>query len=905
MYPFLKTLFGDQNKRNVAALQKKVERINSLEVETQKLSDEELRAKTTSFKEKLSAGTAIETIVPEAFAVVREAARRTLGQRHFDVQLIGGLALFEGKIAEMKTGEGKTLTATTAAYARALEGKGVHIVTVNDYLARRDADWMGQIYSFLGLTVGCIQHDAAFVYEAEMQKADPRSSEGVGSEALITADMSHLRAVSRKEAYAADIVFGTNNEFGFDYLRDNMVAEKEQRSQRGLHFAIIDEVDSILIDEARTPLIISAPAEEATSQYYMYAQLVATLTQEADYTVDEKMRAVSLTDEGIAKVEKALKIDNLYIETGLRTVHHIEQALKARVLFLKDKDYVVREGEVVIIDEFTGRMMQGRRYSEGLHQAIEAKEGVAIKQESRTLATITLQNLFRMYAKISGMTGTAATEAEEFEKIYNLEVVSVPSHRGIARIDAADRVYKDTVSKYRAVMNKVKELHDNGQPVLIGTISIEHNEMLSQLLTANGIAHKVLNAKQHEKEAEIIAQAGRLGAVTLATNMAGRGVDILLGGNPVDINEARKVRELGGLAVIGTERHESRRIDNQLRGRAGRQGDPGYSQFFVSLDDDLMRIFGSERMKNMMNRLGVPDDVPIENKIVSRSIETAQKKVEARHFDIRKHVVEYDDVMNKHREVIYRKRNQLLDSTPEEVHALIVEMIGDEVERVVTNYAALDSDTPWNIDGLSEALAHITHLSQDMIKIEAQSLITQEEGKLNAAELRTSVINRLIEIATAEFEDQAKHLETPELRNVVERVYALRPIDILWRDHLDHMNYLRDAIGLRGYGQKDPLVEYKHESYQAFQNLLAMIQERTVQAVFTIRTARVMVQAAQAEQQPAQKMQYTAPEKEMKKEGEQKPAESTKKNDSGEKIGRNDPCYCGSGKKFKKCHGQG
>lgn len=913
MYAFVNSLFGDQNKRKIASVQKDIQKINAFEEAIQALSDAQLKAKTVEFRARLADGKPIESMVHEAFAVVREAARRTLGQRHYDVQLIGGWTLFQGKIAEMKTGEGKTLTATTAAYTRALEGRGVHIVTVNDYLAVRDADWMGQVYYFLGLNVGCVQHEAAFVYDADIEstrrkeaqekaEAAVNSTESQGYEALITADMNHLRPVSRKEAYAADIVFGTNNEFGFDYLRDNMAVQEQDRVQRSLHYAIIDEVDSILIDEARTPLIISAPAEEATSQYYMYAQLVATLQKETDFTLDEKMKACSLTDEGIAKVEKALKIENLYVASGLRVVHHVEQALKARALFQKDKDYVVREGEIIIIDEFTGRMMNGRRYSEGLHQAIEAKEGVAIKKESRTMATITLQNLFRMYGTISGMTGTASTEAEEFEKIYNLEVVSIPSHRDIARIDGADRVYKDTQSKYRAVIARVKELHEKGQPVLIGTISIEHNELFSQLLTASGITHKVLNAKQHEKEAEIISQAGRLGAVTLATNMAGRGVDIILGGNPVDIEEARKVRELGGLAVIGTERHEARRIDNQLRGRSGRQGDPGYSQFFVSLDDDLMRIFGSDRMKSMMNRLGVPDDMPIENKIVSRSIETAQKKVESRHFDIRKHLVEYDDVMNKHREVIYRKRNDILESTPEELRVLVKEMINDEVERTVTIYASVDDETPWNMEALSENISKTIGISQDHVLHVLNTMHAENESKLAAAELRTAVIDSMVKLAEEEFDAQAKALNNPDLVNSVQRVFSLKAIDMLWVDHLDQMSFLRDSIGLRGYGQKDPLVEYKHESYQLFQELLAAIQHRIVQTLFKMKDAKVVVQQKQVpEQKP--KMQYSAPEKEMKKEGEQAPVVSDKKLDSGEKIGRNDLCHCGSGKKFKKCHG--
>jgi len=925
MNTFVEKLFGDQNKRLIKALQKDIVRINALESAIQQLTDAQLQAKTVEFRKHLQEGKTLEDIKHEAFAVVREAARRTLGQRHYDVQLMGGLVLHQGNIAEMKTGEGKTLSATTAAYLNALEDS-VHIVTVNDYLARRDADWMGQIYHFLGLTVGCIQHDAAFQYEADISKirrprdvgrvettdgtggqaqAEPSTESSAGYEALITADMEHLRAVPRKEAYQCDVIFGTNNEFGFDYLRDNMVGRAEERVQGPLHFAIIDEVDSILIDEARTPLIISAPAEEATQQYYQFADLVARLTAETDFVVDEKMKSATLTETGIEKIEKALGVGNIYVDSGLRTVHHIEQALKARTLFQKDRDYVVNaDGEVVIIDEFTGRMMTGRRYSDGLHQAIEAKEHVEIKKESRTLATITLQNLFRLYDKLGGMTGTADTEAEEFHKIYGLEVVVIPSHRTIMRTDLSDRVYKNAVGKYRAVAAYVKELHEKGQPVLLGTISIEHNELLSQLLTANGIPHNVLNAKQHEREAEIIAQAGKRGAVTVATNMAGRGVDIILGGNPVDIEEARAIRELGGLAVIGTERHEARRIDNQLRGRAGRQGDPGSSQFFVSMDDDLMRIFGSDRMKNMMNRLGVPEDMPIENRLVSRSIESAQKKVESRHFDVRKHLVEYDDVMNKHRDVIYRRRNTILEMTPEAVHGAVMDLIDAEIEQVVSYHTASEEAHDWDLKAICATLETIFPFNTQHCLVALQDVHKQVGDKLEEVKGRTTMIEYFVEQARSAYESMVKDVANPEVMQRVERGLMLRAIDTLWIAHLDEMSFLRDSIGLRGYGQRDPLVEYKRESYQMFQELLANIQKQVVYNIYKIRNAQTVATPK------AQHVQYSAPQKEMEKKQVQKPAnqipfvrKEEMASDDGKKVGRNDVCPCGSGKKYKKCHG--
>ncbi len=924
---FVEKLFGDQNKKKLKSLKGVVESVNALEDSIQSLSDTQLQAKTEEFRSRVKNGETLDDIRDEAFAVVREAARRTLGQRHYDVQLIGGAVLHAGKITEMRTGEGKTLSATTAAYLNALGGEGVHIVTVNDYLARRDADWMGQVYHFLGMTIACIQNQSvAYMYDANIEDVrrpeegegevpDEASTEGAGYESLIVADMKHLRSVPRREAYKADILFGTNNEFGFDYLRDNMVQKAEDRVQRGLNFAIIDEVDSILIDEARTPLIISAPAADATDQYYTFANLVSQLKEHDDFVVDEKMRSATLTDEGITKLEKALGVENIYVSGGLRTVHHIEQALKARTLFARDKDYVVRDGEVFIVDEFTGRMMQGRRYSEGLHQAIEAKEGLEIKQESRTLATITLQNFFRLYNKLSGMTGTAETESEEFFKIYGLDVVVIPTHREIQRIDLPDRVYKSRKGKFQAVVKEIKELNAKGRPVLVGTISIEENELLSEFLTANGIQHDLLNAKNHESEAEIIAQAGKSGAVTIATNMAGRGVDIILGGNPVDIDEARKVKDLGGLAVLGTERHESRRIDNQLRGRAGRQGDSGSSQFFVSMDDELMRIFGSDRMKGFMDKLGVPEDMPIENKMVSRSIESAQKKVESRNFDIRKHLVEYDDVINKHRDAIYRRRNAVLDDTAEKLHKTILELIEGEVEHIVsfhTNNQGEDSENAWDMKIICEAMQNIFPMSEEACRIAMKEMKEGGEGKLEEAEARTQIIEYFTKHAHDAYEEMVAKVGDTKVVHQVEQGLYLRSIDVLWMEHVDQMSFLRDSIGLRGYGQRDPLVEYKRESYQMFQELLANIQKQVVSNVFRVGQAKTVVEDTQEQKN----IQYIAPAKEMgrqkqqvqgaqqqKKEEVKEPYHAENRNEEGKKIGRNDPCPCGSGKKYKKCHG--
>src|SRR3989344_4323230 len=651
---FLSSIFGDPSKKLLKKYLPLLDQINELEKKYQDWEDEKLRAETNHFKKRLENGETLEQILPEAFAVAREAAKRTIGQRHYDVQLLGGMMLHQGKIAEMRTGEGKTLVATLPAYLNALAGLGVHIITVNDYLAKRDSEWMGQVFSFLGLRVACLQHEGAYLFE-------PNEAEDVTDILAASSEWENLRDVSPKEAYAADILYGTNHEFGFDYLRDNMVPESGMMVQRPLSFAIIDEVDSILIDEARTPLIISAPAEQSSETYFTFARLVKKLSEGEDYNIDEKMRAATLTDEGMNKIEKWLGIKNLYEPNAIHLVQHLEQALKAHALFKLDKDYVVKDGEIIIVDEFTGRLMIGRRYSEGLHQAIEAKEGVAVKRESKTLATITLQNFFRLYGKLGGMTGTAVTEAEEFSKIYNLEVAAIPTHRPMIRKDLPDLIFKNEQQKFNALVREITEKHKKGQPVLVGTISIEKNELLSDSLRRAGIPHEVLNAKHHEKEAAIIAQAGRSGAVTVATNMAGRGVDIILGGNPPSADEAGKIREAGGLHVVGTERHESRRLDNQLRGRGGRQGDPGSSQFYLSPDDDLLRIFGGDRLFNLMERFNVPEDMPIESKLLTKLISDAQQKVEGINFDARKNLLDYDDVLNKQRQKFYRIRQEMLE----------------------------------------------------------------------------------------------------------------------------------------------------------------------------------------------------------------------------------------------------
>jgi preprotein translocase subunit SecA len=897
---------GNPNDRVVKELQSIADSITALEPQIQKLSDEELKAQTAKFRERLAAGATLDDLLPEAFATVREASKRVLGQRQFDVQLVGGIVLHRGQIAEMKTGEGKTLTAVAPMYLNALAGPA-HLVTVNDYLARIHADQMGRIYSFLGLTIGCIGQQNL------SHRFNPEKPAPEGDDAL---DVQYLEPCSRQDAYKCDIIYGTNNEFGFDYLRDNMVPAVEHMVQRDLAFAIVDEVDSILIDEARTPLIISGLNTDSTDKYYQFAKIVTMLRPTEDYLVDEKLRAATLTEAGIAKVEKALGVENIYTERGISDVHHIEQALKAEVLFKRDKDYVNNEGEIVIIDEFTGRMMFGRRYSEGLHQAIEAKEGVKVQQESRTLATISFQNYFRLYTKLAGMTGTAVTEAEEFYKIYKLDVVVIPTNRSMVRADLNDRIYKNEPGKFTALVREIKERHATGQPVLIGTISIEKNEQLSALLDAAGVPHQVLNAKQHEREAHIIAQAGKVGSVTVATNMAGRGVDIILGGYPFDKAEYDKVVALGGLCVLGTERHESRRIDNQLRGRAGRQGDPGLSQFYISMDDDLMRIFGSDRMKRIMTTLGVPDDMPIENGTISKSIEQAQKKVEGNHFDTRKHLVEYDDVMNKQRETIYRKRREILAG--KDTKQTVLDAVNHEISLVVTQQTVDDDESQWNLEAIYEAAAA-------MFPIQASDRLKLEELKKEAGDneedrqTRLKLTHYLEKLATKSY----NHIEETinlmpqgndalEPMRQVERGLLLKIIDTFWIDHLDTMQYLRTSIGLRGYGQRDPLVEYKREAFQLFKTLLATIDHEVAYMVFKIGMVSPQEMAMQQPQQP---IQLSAPSKEAPlhspfeseagvKERSQDLIVKEEGKFNGEKVGRNEPCPCGSGKKFKSCHGK-
>lgn len=794
----LKKIFGDSNAREIKKDRTIVARINSYEDKFKKLSDNLLAQKTDEFKKALKDGKTLDDILPEAYAVVREVSARTIGQRHFDVQLIGGIVLHEGKIAEMRTGEGKTLVATLPLYLNALSGRGAHLITANEYLARIGAGWMGQIYHFLGLSTGVIVHDNALIF-------DPAYTDENHSDERL----QHFRPVTRAEAYGVDITYGTNNEFGFDYLRDNMVQDKSQMVQRELNYAIVDEVDSILIDEARTPLIISAPAAKSTDRYYTFARIASTLKLEDDFTVDEKQKAVSLTDAGLAKIEKAIGVDNIYEAGRIEDVHHVEQALKAQALFELNRDYVVSaDGEVVIVDEFTGRMLPGRRYSEGLHQAIEAKEGVNIQQESMTLATITFQNLFRLYDKLAGMTGTAATEAEEFNKIYKLEVTTIPTHRPMVRDDLKDRIYKTEHAKFEAVVAEVAHRHKVGQPILLGTVSIEKNELLSAMFRRAGIKHEVLNAKNNEQEAEIIARAGARGAVTLATNIAGRGTDIVLGDG---------VKGLGGLHVLGTERHESRRIDNQLRGRAGRQGDAGSSQFFVSLEDDLMRIFGSERIASVMNSLGLPDDTPIENGMISKSLETAQKKVEGHNFDIRKHLVEYDDVMNSHREIIYKRRRNVLDNKA--LKPEILDMIKGQFEAIIQS--ATDQKTHHlDIKKVAEAVNNVMVLPDDW----ADSL---------SSRLPEHIVADLMGRADELYTDREDNFGAEQVR-VMERLVCLKVIDSAWLEHLEAMTNLREGIGLRGYAQRDPLVEYKQEAYQIFQRLIRRIDSEIASTIFKV-----------------------------------------------------------------------
>jgi len=881
----LKWLGGlvDSNEKELKRLQLVVSRINSLEPEFEKLTDAELRARTDEFKSRLSGGSSLDDILPEAYAAVREAAKRTLGQRHYDVQLMGGIVLHQGKIAEMKTGEGKTLVATLPLYLNSLTGNGCHLATVNDYLARRDPYWMGPVYHMLGVKVASIypmqnpdEHSPARLYDPDYDSGDVR--------------WRHFRPISRKEAYQADITYGTSSEFGFDYLRDNMVVDLSHCVQCPMHYAIVDEVDNLLIDEARTPLIISAPAEESAQRYQLFARMVPRLQVEEDYTVDEKSRTVNLTDAGISNLERILKREgvlkspNLYDPANHSLIRYLESSLKAQVMYKRDRDYVVKEGQVIIVDEFTGRLMYGRRYSEGLHQAIEAKERVKVQRESMTYATITIQNYFRMYDKLGGMTGTALTEAEEFYKIYQLDVVVVPTHKPMVRQDLTDLIYKTEEAKFRAVVREIKRLHEQGSPVLIGTVSIEKSEYLSDLMKRQGIPCQVLNAKLHEKEANIIARAGEPGAVTVATNMAGRGVDIILGGsldgqNPQEWQGKHdKVVDLGGLYIVGTERHEARRIDNQLRGRAGRQGDAGSSRFYVSLEDDIMRRFGGDRIKGFMEWAGMDEDAPIENALINRAITDVQKRVEGYHFDMRKHLVEYDDVVNKHREVIYDERRKILEGV--DLKANILSMVKDELRSIIASRIPEQHGVNWDIDGLIADVATVFPLPPQFT---AHAL----------AQLKPEQIEeRLTEYADTLYEQREKETGADAIR-VLERLVMLRIIDTLWVEHLTAMEHMRLQAGWQTLRQTRAVDAYKNQGYQQFQMLLDTIQHDVAHTIY-----RVSIERREASPTAA-----TTPVAQAAGAGDDGHKKSKVKV-AGRKIGRNDPCPCGSGKKYKHCCGR-
>ena len=885
-------------KKEIKALQKSVDIINSLEDSIVKLTDAELTGKTQEFMKRYENGETLDQLLPEAFAVAREASKRVLGMRHYDVQLMGGMVLHQGRIAEMRTGEGKTLVATLPVYLNALSKEGVHVVTVNDYLAKRDMEWMSKLYNFLGLTTGVILHG-------------------------ITPDQ-------RRNAYNADITYGTNNEFGFDYLRDNMVIYKSQMVQRPLNYAIVDEVDSILVDEARTPLIISGQGDKSTALYTMADSFIRMLRNETDYVIDEKGNSVALNESGVEKAEKFFAVENITDIANMETYHHINQALRAHTMMKRDVDYVVKDGEIIIVDEFTGRLMFGRRYSEGLHQAIEAKEGLKVQRESKTLATITFQNYFRMYKKLSGMTGTAKTEEEEFKSIYRMDVVQIPTNKPVVREDMDDVVYKTEAAKYKFAVDEIEERHKNGQPILVGTISIEDSEMLSDMLKKRGIRHEVLNAKNHEKEAEIVAQAGRFGQVTIATNMAGRGTDIILGGNPEfmtvkemkrlgyadeiitqasgfgytedeEIREARekyhsileekkeelkeeqdKVRQAGGLCIIGTERHESRRIDNQLRGRAGRQGDPGTSRFFISLEDELMRLFGSDRLMAMVEKIGMDDDMPIEHKMLSKSIEGAQKKVEGKNFSIRKHVLQYDDVMNKQREIIYKERRNVLEG--EDVHSEILDMIDKTIDKVLSYYIPEGSyPESWDLKALEERFVNIFHPDKKV-----------EVG--NVEDLTKESLKEIIKNEALRLYDEKEKLVGEERMRELERIILLQVVDSKWMDHIDAMDQLRQGIGLRAIGQEDPVRAYQIEGFEMFDEMIQSIQEETLNYIYGFQV--------RIEAQPIERKQMVDMDKLEQKGGSETEEEGPKQIKTDKVVGRNDLCPCGSGKKYKKCCGK-
>jgi len=859
----LTKVLGDPNAREVKRHLERVAQITELEPLIEKLDPAELKGKTAEFRDRLAKGEMLDDVLVEAFAVVREASRRGIGLRPFDVQLVGGMVLHQGTIAEMKTGEGKTLVAVLPLYLNALEGRGAHLITVNDYLARRDAGWNAPIYHALGMSVAVIGHEMSLVYDPDYldeTHPDPR--------------LQHLRPVTRAEAYQADITYGTNSEFGFDYLRDNMAVDLSQCVQRGLNYAIVDEVDSILIDEARTPLIISGQAQESTEKYYQYAKLIPRLLTE-DYTVDEKTKSAALTEEGIAKIERWTGVKNVYELEHVDEAHQINQALKAFTLYKRDRDYLVKDGEVIIVDEFTGRQQPGRRWADGLHQAVEAKEGVKVQQETQTLATITYQNYFRLYTKLAGMTGTAVTEAEEFDKIYKLQVVVIPTHKAMIRDDRPDLIYKTEDAKFNAVAEEIQEVASAGRPVLVGTVSVEKSERLARLLEKRGVRHEVLNAKQHEREALIVANAGQPGAVTIATNMAGRGTDIVLGPG---------VAPGGGLHIVGTERHESRRIDNQLRGRAGRQGDPGSSRFFLALDDDLMRIFGGDRIKGMMNMLRVADDEPIESRMVSRQIEGAQTKVEGHNFDARRYLVEYDDVMNKQREIIYGERRKVLEGV--DLRELVLSWVRKVVEDAVNERCESRHPDNWDLEGLVSQLSLVFPLPP------FSELAPDEFG-----ETKEAVVERLMDYALQTYEAKEAEMTAPMMRKV-EQFVVLKTIDSKWISYLTMMEHFKEGIGLRAFGQKDPLVEYKNEAFQAFQELLNDIQFDIASTVFRVQLVN------EPPKPPPPPRQVMGPTRAIEPmagggNGGSNPAQSP-----AGKIGRNDPCYCGSGKKYKKCHGR-
>jgi len=833
----LRKVFGSKNERELKNIFPLTGEIGQFEPNLKKLSDDQIQAKTGEFKNRIKRGESLDELLPEAFAVVREASVRTLGERHFDMQLTGGIVLHQGKISEMKTGEGKTLVATLPVYLNSLTGKGAHVITVNDYLAKRDSEWMGQIYRFLGLSVGVIV-------------------QGMDDE-------------ERRISYGSDVTYGTNNEFGFDYLRDNMKFRIEDYAQRELNYAIVDEVDSILVDEARTPLIISGPTEDSTDKYYKINLIIPRLRKDKDFTVDEKVKTSTLTEGGVLRVEELLKVKNLYEPNNIETLHHVNQALKAYTLFKRDVDYLVKDGQVIIVDEFTGRLMPGRRFSEGLHQALEAKEKVKVENENQTMASITFQNYFRMYNKLAGMTGTADTEAAEFHKIYNLDVVVIPTNKPMIRNDYPDVIYKTENEKFKAVVNEIKELHKKGQPALVGTLSIEKSEILAKMLKKNGVSHHVLNAKKHEKEAEIIAQAGQLGAVTISTNMAGRGTDIVLGDG---------VKELGGLRVIGTERHESRRIDNQLRGRSGRQGDAGSSRFYLSLDDDLLRIFGAERISSIMDRIGMEEDQPIEHKLITRAIENAQKKVESHNFDIRKHLLEYDDVMNKQREVIYSQRRTILGDA--DLKEIVGEMSGELTEEIISS--KVDEKRFLEDEDIEEIMEAVYNQFSFRLNLDSD-----REDNISAYDL-----TELIQDETKKIYQNKEDEFSDSVMRQLEKMIMLQVVDSQWKDHLLTMDYLKEGIGLRGYGQKDPLREYQKEGFDMFMGMVSRIKEDTIRNLYRVQLRR-REEVSQFELDRRQTLTFGRGEEETKKPSKRE----------GKKIGRNDPCHCGSGKKYKKCCG--